>query len=162
MNLSALHQRLVLAIGDRSYRSVGELTGIHPENIRRYMKGQTPSVEFVASLCDALGISPEWMLSGRGPMRAEDVKGHALRQANPAELLTAMAEMLERLGERVGRLEAYVQTLEARPRVAAGSGRNAGTGEDSGERRAVDRAGVVGRAGKVADAVAKRPRQAAG
>jgi len=118
---SPLHERLTAATGDRTYRAISDLTGVHAETVRRYMQGQSPSIEFIAKLCDSLGISGEWILTGKGPMRSADTRSHALKEANPAELLAAMASTVDRITERIGRLEVYVQTLETRLRAAAGT-----------------------------------------
>lgn len=83
------------------------------------MQGQAPSVEFLTSLCDGLGLNATWLLTGRGPMRATEVKSHVLKEANAAELLSAMANTLSSLIERVDRLEVFVQSMETRLRVAA-------------------------------------------
>lgn len=117
MQADMLHERLKLAAGSRTYRDLAIATSTHPESVRRYMQGQPPSLEFISGLCAALGVSTEWMLTGRGPMRTSDLRSHALRQANPAELLSAVAATLERLTERVERLEVFLQTLELRLRA---------------------------------------------
>lgn len=113
---SALHERLLAAAGDRTYRHIGELTQTHPETVRRYMQGQSPGADFLASLCAALAISGDWLLTGRGPMKLDQQRAHALRDATAGDLLTAMAGTIERLSERIDRLETYVQTLEVRLR----------------------------------------------
>lgn len=112
-----LHDRLVAAVGKRSYRALSELTATHPETVRRYMHGQAPSVQFVSHLCRALGISGDWLLTGRGPMRIEDTKAHALRQAELSELLAAVTASLESTLPRVERLELILQTLARRLQV---------------------------------------------
>lgn len=119
--LSALHERIVAVVGDRSYRHIGELTAIHPETVRRYMAGQAPSTEFLTALCRALGVNGDWMLTGRGPMHAADVHSHALREAAPPDLLSALASAVEVLIQRVERLEVFVQTMETRLRAANSS-----------------------------------------
>ncbi len=53
---------------------VAELTRHHPETVRRYLSGQSPSVEFVAALCVALRVNAQWMLTGRGPMLSDDIR----------------------------------------------------------------------------------------
>ncbi len=113
---SPLHERLAAVVGPRTFRAIAELTGTNSETVRRYMQGQTPSVEFLASLCEALKINGEWLLCGRGPMKAEDVKSHALRSASGGELLGALVTAIERLTDRVDRLEVFYQTLETRMR----------------------------------------------
>lgn len=119
MQDSQLHQRLKAAIGRRTFRELGTLTSTHPETVRRYMQGHAPSVEFLATLAAALKINGEWLLTGRGPMFAADIKDHALRDANPGELLAAVAATLEKLTERVERIEVFLQTLELRLRAGA-------------------------------------------
>jgi transcriptional regulator with XRE-family HTH domain len=126
MDESLLHTRLRAAVGSRSYREIGDLTGTNSETVRRYMLGQSPSVEFLTGLCGALSLNAEWVLTGRGPMHRGEVRGHALREANPHELLTAVAETLERLLERVERVEVFLQTLEVRLRANPPAGVPAG------------------------------------
>mgnify|MGYP001434154512 CR=1 FL=1 len=115
---NGLHDRLREAGGSKSYRHIGELTGTHPETVRRYMQGQAPAVEFVAAFAHAMGLNIDWLLTGRGPMKAADVKAHTLGEANASELLTAMANTIEDLIARVERLELFLNTLETRVRAA--------------------------------------------
>ena len=122
MELSGLHERLRIAAGGRSLRHLGELTKTPPETVRRYLQGQAPGVEFLTAFCRALALSADWLLTGRGPMRLSEVKAHTLAEARAGELLTAMAGTIERLVERVERLEIYAQTLEARVRVSVAAG----------------------------------------
>lgn len=118
MEESLLHTRLRAAAGPRTYRQIAQLTGSNSETVRRYMLGQAPSVEFLSAFCTTLNLNAEWLLTGRGPMHRGDVRGHTLREANPHELLNAVAETLERLLVRVERLEVFLQTLEVRLRAA--------------------------------------------
>lgn len=110
---------MTAAAGERTFRHLGELTRTNSETVRRYMSGQAPSAEYLASFCEALGVNADWLLTGRGPMKRAEVRAHALQQADPAELLSAMAQTLERLIERVERIEVFVQTLETRVRGRA-------------------------------------------
>ncbi len=89
-----LHNRLLLAAGDLSYRQLGTLTGTHPETVRRYMQGHSPSASFLCELCLKLGISGEWLLSGQLPMKTEDVPSHVLEHADPDDLVHAVAGMV--------------------------------------------------------------------
>jgi hypothetical protein len=131
---SAIHQRLRSVVATKTYRELGDMTGTNAETARRYILGQPPSLEFVVALCDKQGVSPTWLLTGDGPMRASEARSHALREANAHELLAAVADTLERLAERVGRLEVFLHTLETRLRVvgAEGGGESIGTGPGSG------------------------------
>jgi hypothetical protein len=142
-----LHERLKLAAGERSYREIATLTATSPETARRYMLGQSPSAEFLSSLCAGTGVNGEWLLTGRGPVHRKEVRAHALREAKVTELLGAMSETLERLIERVERLEVFLQSMEARlrPRPAAGEPKHE-PHPASGQR-----------AQSVTDAIARRP-----
>jgi len=60
-----LHRRMEWLIGERSCRDIALLTGHHPETVRRYRRGQCPSVSFVIGLCDALDANADWLLRGR-------------------------------------------------------------------------------------------------
>lgn len=117
---SPLHERILAAIGERSYRHVAEITAQNQETVRRYIQGQAPSVEFLSAMCRGLGLSAEWLLTGKGPMKLSDVKAHSLNQANASELLSAVAATLERLIERVERIELLLNTMETRLRVRSG------------------------------------------
>lgn len=117
MSPNGLHHRLRTVVGQRTYRELSDLTGVNAETVRRYVLGQPPSVDFVMSLCKSQGVNPTWLLTGDGPMRASEVKSFALRDANAHELLAAVAFTLERLAERVGRLEVFLQTMETRLRA---------------------------------------------
>lgn len=145
MSLSKLHERLVAATGNMTYRQVGEITQTHPETVRRYMQGQTPSVEFLEALTGALGLSAEWLLTGRGPMKLDEARLHALREFNAADLLEAVASTMERLIDRVDRLEQYTQTLETRLRAVRGF-----------DHDTFAAASLTTRAGQVADALPER------
>jgi hypothetical protein len=154
-----LHERLLAAVGKRSYRVIGELTDQHPETVRRYLQGQHPSVEFVSALCTELDLNANWLLTGQGPMRASEVRGQALDNADPRELLSAVANALEQLTFRVDRIEVFVQSIETRLRVRHPDRERPSTpeAEPSVESKATNGQGTR-RARTVADAIAKRPR----
>lgn len=150
MSSNGFHDRLKAAAGNRTYRKLGELTGTHPETVRRYVQGQSPSVEFVSALCTALGISGEWLLTGNGPMRVSETRTEALKGADPGELLGAIAGTIDGMGDRLERLEVFVQVLESRVR---------------GEEATVDGSGAVGtseRARRIGRAVTIGQRSALG
>lgn len=190
VELSPLHERLHEVFGDKSFRAIAEMTQTSHETVRRYMNGQSPSVEFLEAVCRGMGINGQWLLTGRGPKRAEHIRQHALGEANASELLNAMARTLEKLTERVDRLEVFMQTLETRLRAAgtpgtvaysdgvpAGSVGSGGSGSvgigheqrstSSGAGHGADGAKRTGvdvavRARSIADAVSQRPSPNAG
>ena len=105
----AFHDRLNLAVGDTSYRQLGTITETHPETVRRYMQGQAPSAAFMTNLCQNLGISGEWLLSGQGPMRVRDIRTHALKNADANELMGAIANTLTQL------IKDHIRTNQGKP-----------------------------------------------
>lgn len=127
-----LHTRLVEAAGDLSYRKLGTLTDTHPETVRRYMQGQAPSALFLAKLCLALGVSGQWLLTGRGPMLCEQMLASALGQANPSELMNALAQTMSSLTTNLEHLDHQVQRLSSK----AASGETQGGGSAHNANRA--------------------------
>jgi len=117
--MSDLHDRLRAATGKTTYRKLGELTDTHPETVRRYMQGQSPSAPFLAQVCAAFGICGEWLLTGKGPMRTDEMRQHALKDADASELLGAIAANLTDLCQRMERLEHYVQGMDTRIRASS-------------------------------------------
>lgn len=113
------------------------------------MQGQPPSADFLVALCSALGVNAQWLLTGHGPMLQADVKGHVLKAANATDLLTAMADTIERLIDRVQRLERFVQALDVRMVAAEGSVRSTGEGFSHGQGQ--NREGIVEIKGSIAD-----------
>jgi helix-turn-helix protein len=63
---ATLAGRLRDVAGPLTFREVGELTGTHPENARRYLQGGSVSLNFVRNFCRAFGVSADWLLEGRG------------------------------------------------------------------------------------------------
>lgn len=143
-----------------TFRALAEATQQHPETVRRYLHGQAPSAEFLSSLCFKFDVNAQWLLTGQGPVRHTETRAHALREANPAELLAAIAAALERLTDRIDRVELFVQTLETRLR---GRPANAAEGELR-ESKPQPQANTTGpdataHAARIADALAQRPRE---
>lgn len=114
-----LHERLRIAAGSRTYRQLGDLTSTNHETVRRYMLGQAPSAEFLAAVCGVLDINAQWLLVGAGAMKGTEIRAHSLGEAKVSELLSAMSTTLERLMDRVDRLESYMQVLETHVRAQA-------------------------------------------
>lgn len=141
MAATRLHERLAAVLSDIPYRKVADRTNTPQETVRRYLAGQTPSAEFLMEVCRVWEINGEWLLSGRGPMHAKDIKGHSLQAASASELLTSLAVTLERLTERVAKLELFVSTMETRLRVAR---EGAGSASSSAGSLAAVYPGLVG------------------
>lgn len=167
-----LHDRIQLAVGDRTYKRIGDLTNTHPETVRRYLQGHAPSVDFVTRLAATLGLNINWILTGRGPMRLAEMKPAALREANATDLLTHVALAIERIEARLDRLERYTQVLEVMVRqghsrepaaIASVETKPNAANQPQHDHPAQPTtpphdAGTDARASAIADAAAQRPR----
>lgn len=61
-----LRARIAAVCAGRSNRELEQLLRMSRETVRRYRTGASPpSAVFVARLCAAFGVSPEWLLMGR-------------------------------------------------------------------------------------------------
>ena len=66
---TALADRLRHACEGHTIAEISRLTEVNHESARRYLRGHSsPTPEFLARLCKALGVSAEWMiLGGKSP-----------------------------------------------------------------------------------------------
>lgn len=80
-----IQSRLRIAIGGMTYAQVATMTGVSKESVRRYMRGDSPSYEFLVSICRGFGLSADWLLLGDGAMRREGRKGSEAPVAEPTE-----------------------------------------------------------------------------
>ena len=70
----AYARRLDEACNGLSHRAVGELLGLPGETVRRYRKGMSPVPLYVAGeLCQKLGVSPVWLVTGSESARPAGV-----------------------------------------------------------------------------------------
>lgn len=100
-------ERIKKVRGDRTQADFSLLTTIPKNTLGRYERGEiVPGGEAIALLCKNIGIDPNWLLFGEGPMhRGETVPAAAPAQSQaeqiPAEdfkmsdMLTKTAEVLE-------------------------------------------------------------------
>lgn len=77
--------RLICALGNTS--SIARATGIHPESVRRYVAGDAPSLRFVSNLIEALSLSADWLLCGRGQTMLWPHAGRGASSKAPAQEL---------------------------------------------------------------------------
>lgn len=71
--LESFSDRLNLALGDKSARSLAIASGMSPNVVIKYVNGEsTPNVERLVALADALGVTVEWLATGRGLMHHSD------------------------------------------------------------------------------------------
>lgn len=66
--------RLKIVRGEISQAEFAERLGIHKNTLGNYERGQSsPDFGFLLSVCTVFGISPDWLLTGVGPVRKGDV-----------------------------------------------------------------------------------------
>lgn len=88
--LRSLARRMKIATDMCSLRNVGARVGSNQETVRRHMRGGKPSALFLASLCEAFVLSPEWLLTGKGPMRPP-ISKEVLARLRALQRLTSTA-----------------------------------------------------------------------
>lgn len=73
--LGRLHERLKVAIGERSTRAVADEAGISEGTVRNLLNGGIPKLDSLLRIADAAGVSASWLATGEGPMRPDGNKG---------------------------------------------------------------------------------------
>ncbi len=71
--LPAFRARVIALIESKSRRDVARTTGVSTETLRRYLRGDSPSCEFIMALCEEFGVSAHWLMFGQGPRLSEDL-----------------------------------------------------------------------------------------
>ena len=65
-----LPERLAQVRGERSQRQFARDLGVFQQNVNRYESGTTPHTDFLITLALKEKISLDWLLLGKGKMRA--------------------------------------------------------------------------------------------
>ncbi len=105
----ALHQRLRAVTMDFNHRELAELTGVSLETSRRYSEGRGPSLAYIKRLCDALGISADWLLLGRGQPVYRPGVPIGQMDSSVDEVLDGLSRYLKRLHLELARAGANLQ-----------------------------------------------------
>jgi len=66
-----LPDRLAEVRGNRSQRQFARELGVFQQNVNRYENGTTPHADFLITLAMKENVSLDWLLLGRGRMRAK-------------------------------------------------------------------------------------------
>lgn len=70
--MSNFQERLKELRGQTSQVKFAEMVGVPQTTLGRYERGESqPDVEFASHVCLALGVNPNWLLLGAGPIRQE-------------------------------------------------------------------------------------------
>ena len=108
-----------LAQLNMSQKDFSEKTGIQPSTISEWKKNKTnPSSEKIMPICEALGVSPAWLLSGIDPAgsREQGRDYYTVKKNTDMGRLLAYYNRLEpMLRERLmGYAEAYAEMNDVR------------------------------------------------
>lgn len=88
--MSTISERLLLLRGKTKQKEFARTLAINPNTLRSYENGRSsPNQELLEQICVQLSVSPEWLLLGRGPMRADPLAKNAEQEppapdSNPA------------------------------------------------------------------------------
>jgi hypothetical protein len=111
-----LLNRLKEVAGHFTYSEISRQTGIHRESCRRYLVHGKPTMEFLAVLCQSMGISAHWLLLGVGPRTRHEDAAAWLHTIEAPELVLELGRrwqasqaLVADLRERLVRLEARVR-----------------------------------------------------
>lgn len=96
----ALRARLQTVLNMHSQAEVARRTGHSLSNVNRYATGTRMPASFVAALVSELGVSPAWLLTGKGEPHSADISGKAEERATDLlEIVQAMSAVTQmRLG----------------------------------------------------------------
>ena len=79
---------MALAADDRSQQDLELLAGISQGQLSRWKTGKVvPDLPYVVELVVELGVSADWLLLGRGPMRPEDPQAEVTAFREVAEIV---------------------------------------------------------------------------
>lgn len=126
----AMAQRLRAVTREFSHRELGELTGMSHETVRRYLEGRVPGPGFIKRLCEALGLSADWLLLGRGTPVYQREQAVNEISGSIDELFEGLARYLRRLHLELAQAETRLQ--EARGRAWESASQESAPGSSTG------------------------------
>ncbi|MEL6395254.1 MAG: helix-turn-helix domain-containing protein [Planctomycetota bacterium] len=106
-----IHERLVEVVGDLRTDELAAIGGVSRDLVELYMAGSTPSIGFVTRVALRLGVSLDWLLTGKGERLLEDRSGRLLESVPMHELLAELAQRFDTLDTRISRAETIVRDL---------------------------------------------------
>lgn len=95
--------RVRQAVGNATFREIGDATGLSPETIRRTLQGDTLSMNVLVAIIATYRLDPNWVLFGFGPMRLPHSAAGRLTDVSTAELRRELDRRTKRRRTPVGR-----------------------------------------------------------
>ncbi len=89
------------------YRQIADITGFHPETVRRYMTDGKCSTAFVSRVAELMDVNGDWLLTGRGQAAREK----PARELSVPELLDLLATAHKRAGHQLAEHEIQLARL---------------------------------------------------
>lgn len=69
----SLNERLTLLVSAAGNpNAFAKLTGLSVSGLKRYLDGGEPTASKIIQICDSIGFTVQWFLTGQGPMRPGD------------------------------------------------------------------------------------------
>jgi hypothetical protein len=91
---ASLSDRIRALCAGKTPQTLARMTGSSADSVRRYLRGAAAPPDFLVRLAGATGVSLNWMLSGRGPIRRSEVLAISLERASTTDLLGELARRL--------------------------------------------------------------------
>jgi len=117
---STFATRLTLALSGESIHAFSLRSGIPDSTMRKYLAGTMPGLDNLLAISEASGVTLDWLVAERGPMRREDVPapeglaqfkliprldvqpssgfGALVANEDPVEMLAFRSDWLKRVG----------------------------------------------------------------
>lgn len=100
-----------LHYGKNNVKMASEL-GTSEANVRNYINGSYPKIEFVINICEKLEINYEWILTGKGEIYASSSPEEVDLNKKPSAVTDGLKERYISLLERtVANLESKIAEL---------------------------------------------------
>ena len=80
-----LVERLTLLMGEKSARQWASDLGVNHRTLLNYLSGREPSAGFIVCVCEHMLVSADWLLLGRGTIKATEPSGFRSRCASLAD-----------------------------------------------------------------------------
>lgn len=109
--LGRLPERLSLAIGTRSLRSVARAAGVSEGALRTMLRGKMPNLETAMRIATALNVRLAWLAEGEDPMRADDRSSDLVIGAQAHEAKRQCPVRLEQPVDTLARIIVTVDKL---------------------------------------------------
>lgn len=101
----ALAERIRQARGTRTQLGFAEAAQLNVNTLRGYETGRNaPGADMILSIAAAAGVRPEWLLTGKLPMRGESDRGSLISATKTSDIGSQKAQPIENVEPAEGKL----------------------------------------------------------